>query len=224
MKNNPFKEALYDVAKNTTLKILDQVDDHYTEIAGRAAFRSIYQYYIDDYFKDMINKDYWEIFEGFKQETIDEVNLEIEKLIVDYCAKKGWVSDTSDDVVYKIYPTKKDDSIKMKNTENKLTSDRPVSIRIDAFDKSGEDNYIDFIEKYYITKNITEAINYILDIIEYSICNLREAKGALFLAPSISYQDIIETINSIDEHLVLFPIEVTFKDGYTKFSFEVYLG
>lgn len=215
MKNNPFKEALYDVAKNTTLKILDQVDDHYTEIAGRAAFRSIYKYFIDDYFKDMISKDYWEIFEGFKQETIDEVNLEIEKLIVDYCAKKGWVSDTSDDVVYKIYPTKKDDSIKIKIAKDK---------RIDAFDKSGEDNYIDFVEKHYIINDIAEAINYVLDTIEYSICELREAKGILFLAPGISYQAIIETINSIDEHLVLFPIEIAFKDGYTKFSFEVYLG
>lgn len=220
MKNNPFKEALYDVAKNTTLKILDQVDDHYTEIAGRAAFRSIYKYFIDDYFKDMISKDYWEIFEGFKQETIDEVNLEIEKLIVDYCAKKGWVSDTSDDIVYKIYPTKKDDSIKIKIAKDKSSAYK----RIDAFDKSGEDNYIDFVEKHYIINDIAEAINYVLDTIEYSICELREAKGILFLASDVPYQAIIETINSIDEHLVLFPIEVAFKDGYTKFSFEVYLG
>lgn len=220
MKNNPFKEALYDVAKNTTLKILDQVDDHYTEIAGRAAFRSIYKYFIDDYFKDMISKDYWEIFEGFKQETIDEVNLEIEKLIVDYCAKKGWVSDTSDDLVYKIYPTKKDDSIKIKIAKDKSSAYK----RIDAFDKSGEDNYIDFVEKHYIINDIAEAINYVLDTIEYSICELREAKGILFLASDVPYQAIIETINSIDEHLVLFPIEVAFKDGYTKFSFEVYLG
>ena len=223
MKNNPFKEALYDVAKNTTLKILDQVDDHYTEIAGRTAFRSIYKYYIDDYFKDMISEDYWEIFEDFKQETIDEVILEIEKLIVDYCAKKGWASDTSDDIVYKIYPTKKD---KMKIAEDKSAPDKLVSVykRIDAFDKSGEDNYIDFIEKHYIIEDIADAINYVLDTIEYSICEFREAKGILFLAPDIPYQAIIETINSIDEHLVLFPIEVAFKDGYTKFSFEVYLG
>lgn len=109
MKSNPYKEAIYKVIKEMTLSILDRIDGNEpkVEILGRGQFKTTYKFLTDDVLRDMINYDYLDAFEEFKEESVDECIMDIENLIEEYCDKKKWALDKSDDKFYTIYPSPK---------------------------------------------------------------------------------------------------------------------